>query len=425
MREMFALVDCNNFYVSCERVFNPALWNRPVIILSNNDGNVISRSNEAKALGIDMGDPFFKLSKIIKENDVSVFSSNYALYGNMSQRVMQTLSECAPDMEVYSIDEAFLSFKGFNYIDVEAHARRIRDKVKQWTGIPVSIGIGPSKTLAKLSSRIAKKHPEFKGVFNITDHSCFNELLDSVDVEDVWGVGRRYSQMLKENNIHTALELSSANDAWVRKRMTVMGLRTVYELRGKSCIPLDQMPDPKKGIISSRSFGRPVEKLEELKEALAAYTARAAEKVRRQNSVASYINVFLATNRFKPEPQYSNSAAFRLPAPTSFTPDLIRYANANIEKIYRPGFRYKKLGIMLLEIIPEEDAQLNLFMSYGDTAKKKALMQVLDSINAQWGRGSVRIASEGSGRPWQMRRSYLSNRYTTEWREIPLVKASV
>lgn len=421
MKKLFALVDCNNFYVSCERVFNPSLWNRPVIVLSNNDGNIISRSNEAKALGLKMGAPFFECADIIRKHDVKVFSSNYALYGDMSGRVMQTLSQCAPEMEIYSIDEAFLSFTGIS-TDMTVYGHYIKDMVKQWTGMPVSIGIGPSKTLAKLANHIAKKRPGYNGVLNITDHPDFEKLLDSVDVGDVWGVGPAYSNMLKSRGISTALKLSRAPDAWVRKHMTVMGLRTARELRGDPCMGLE-MPDPKKGIVSSRSFGRPVEKLEELEEALAAYTARAAEKLRAQNSVASYITVFLATNRFKPEPQYYNRVTSRLPVQTAYTPELISQAHACLRKIYRPGFRYKKTGIMFLDIIPECDTQLNLFAS-ADIERRKALMLAVDGINKRLGRGTVQFASEGSGRPWAMRREYLSARCTTQWGEIPVVKAS-
>ncbi|MDY6934318.1 MAG: Y-family DNA polymerase [Spirochaetota bacterium] len=424
MREIFALVDCNNFYVSCEGVFNPQLWGRPVIVLSNNDGNVISRSNEAKELGIAMGAPLFECAKLVRKHDVKLFSSNYALYGNMSYRVMQTLAQCVPDMEIYSIDEAFLSFTGMSHLDTVAYGHHIKDITKQWTGIPVSIGIGPSKTLAKLASLLAKRHPQHRGVFDITEHPDYERLLDSVDVKDVWGIGSQYEKMLKRNGVNTAFQLAQSPDAWVRKRMTIMGLRTVCELRGVSCIPLEQMPDPKKGIFSSRSFGRPVEKLGELKEALAAYTARAAEKLRLQDSVASYINVFIATNRFKQEPQYSNSITYRLPVPTSYTPELIRYAHNSLDRIFRSGYRYKKTGIMLMEIIPKEDAQLNLFMPSGDTERERAIMKTIDYINARWGRNTVRYAAEGSGKPWQMRRSYLSKGYTTRWQDIPLVKAS-
>jgi len=421
---LFALVDCNNFYVSCERVFNPGLRGKPVVVLSNNDGNVVARSNEAKAMGIRFGAPAFECRELVKEGAVAAFSSNYALYGDMSQRVMDTISPFAPDMEIYSIDEAFLSLgRLFSVPDVTEYAHQMRETVLQWTGIPTSIGIGPTKTLAKLASRLAKRSSGHRGVFTIAGYPGRERLLKSVKVEDIWGVGMQYTRLLNLNGIFTALDLRDAPDRWIRKHMTVMGLRTVWELRGHSCIPLEEAPPPKKGIVSSRSFGRPVERLSELGEALAAYVSRAAQKLRAQRSVALFITVFLGTNPFKDEPQYHNSITLRVPLPTSYTAELIRHAHRLLAKIYRPGFRYKKTGVFFSEIIPEDQAQLNLFRETPGE-KQQLLMKTVDRINDRWGTGTVVYAAEGIRKEWRMRQLKLSPRFTTRWEEIPIVRAS-
>ena len=425
MENLFALVDCNNFYVSCERVFNPIIEGKPVVVFSNNDGNVVARSSEAKALGIQFGAPAFECEQLIKKNGVYAFSSNYALYGDMSQRVMNTLSGFVPEMEIYSIDEAFLSFSGLSSVkDLTGYACQIRKTVKRWTGIPTSIGIAPTKTLAKLANKLAKKNPEHRGVCSVIEHPELDRLLDSVKVEDVWGVGVQYTKLLNLNGIFTALELKNAPDRWVKKQMTVMGLRTVWELRGHSCIPLEKAPPPKKGIISSRSFGRPVKSLAELKEALASYVSRAAGKLRAQRSVALFITVFLGTNPFKDEPQYHNSMTLRLPVPTSYTAELIRHAHRILEELYRPGFRYKRTGVLFTEIIPEDQAQLNLFKP-PSSGKQDTLMRTVDRINMRWGANTVTHAAEGIQKGWRMRQLRLSPRFTTQWEEIPVVKASV
>jgi DNA polymerase V len=287
MQRVYSLIDCNNFYVSCERVFNPKLEGKPVIVLSNNDGCVIARSNESKALGIGMGVPVFKCKDLIKKHKIQVYSSNYTLYADMSQRVMDTLAQFTSDVEVYSIDEAFLSLSEFMSLNLTEYARDIRSTVKRWTGIPVSIGIGSTKTLAKVANKLSKRNPQYGGVFDITSHTQMNELLEQIRVEDIWGIGRQYTKLLNQNGIYTALQLKNASDTWIRKHMSVSGLRTVWELRGISCIPLEEAPPSKKAIISSRSFGRPVESLEELKEAIASYISRASEKLRAQQSVTS------------------------------------------------------------------------------------------------------------------------------------------
>ncbi|MBN1902493.1 Y-family DNA polymerase, partial [Candidatus Sumerlaeota bacterium] len=361
MKKIFALVDCNNFYASCERVFNPRFEGKPVVVLSNNDGCVIARSEEAKAIGVKMGQPAFQSEGLFKKHGVLVFSSNYSLYGDMSDRVMETLEQFTSDIEVYSIDEAFLALPYDASEEITNHARDIRQTVKKWTGIPVSIGIGSTKTLAKIASKIGKKNPSLKGVFNIAEHERMDEILGKFPVGDIWGVGPRYEAFLKKHGINTALQLKNSSDAWVKKHMSVMGLRTVMELRGVPCFSLEEMPVPKKGIMSSRSFGRPVESLDELKEALASYTACAAEKLRSQNSAASILHVFLMTNRFKKnEPQYYSSSTTVLPIPSSYTPEMIRFAQEQLEKIYKSGYRYKKIGVFLAEIVSQDRIQLNL-----------------------------------------------------------------
>ncbi len=420
---MFALVDCNNFYVSCERVFMPSLEGRPVVVLSNNDGNVVARSNEVKALGLEFGAPYHKCRDFIARYGVQVFSSNYALYGDLSLRVMETLARFSPSMEIYSIDEAFLHLPSSRRFDIMEWGSRIRATVRQWTGIPVSIGIGPTKTLAKLANRLAKKRFPDRGVFDISGCTDMDDLLESVFVGDIWGIGHSYSAMLARHGVTNARQFRGLPDHWIKKRMTVTGLRTAWELRGRPCLDLEEMAPPRKGIVSSRSFGRPVESLGELREALASYVGRAAAKLRRQGSAASFLGVFLATNRFKAEPQYSNFTAVRLPVPSSYTPELLVPALACLESIYRPGFRYKKTGIMLSEIVAECDAVRSLFEDQGASGRKRRLSETVDRINGRLGAGRLFYAAEGMGKSWQMRRSLLSPAYTTRWSEIPVVKA--
>jgi len=420
---IFALVDCNNFFASCERVFRPDLWNKPIVVLSNNDGNIIARSNEAKALGIKMGEPYFKARDFLKKNSVKVFSSNYTLYGDMSSRVMSVLKHLEPDVEVYSIDEAFISLPAsnkFNFID---HGRSIKTVVQKWTGMPVSIGFAHTKTLAKIANRIAKKNSQHKGVFDLTAYESIDTILSRIAVKDVWGIGRQYTKKLNNHGIFTARDLKYSNDKWIRKHLTVMGLRTVWELRGKPCISIEDAPVPKKGIITSKSFSRPVTSLEELKEAVATYISRAAEKLRSQHSIANVLHVFLSTNSFKfNTPQYSNSLSVVLPEPTASTSTLIKHSLHGLKKIYRSGFEYKKAGVMLAEIIPETYRQRNLF-ERGRNDRK--LMDALDNINTKWGSGTLQYAATGFKKSWMFKREQLSKAYTTQWDQLPVVKASI
>ncbi len=423
MDEVYALVDCNNFYVSCERVFNPSLEKKPVVVLSNNDGCVIARSQEAKKLGIRMGAPAFLFEDLLKKHGVRMCSSNYPLYGDLSHRVMDTLRRFVPEMEVYSIDEAFLRLTGIAGVELTDYVRGVQAGVKRWTGIPVSIGVGPSKTLAKLSNKIAKRDEGYGGVFNIREHPFAGELLETVKVEDVWGIGRRYAALLNRNGITTARQLRDAPDRWVKKHLTVVGLRLVWELRGTACIPLEEQPPPKKAVACTRSFGRQVESAEEMREAVAFFTTRTAEKIRAQGSAASCLQVFIATDRFRADlPQYSNSVTAKLPSATAYTPELIRHAHRCLDAIYRPEYRYKQAGVILSGIVAAGDLQRGLFDPPGRERRDRALMDTVDRINRAMGRDTVRCGAEGLQKPWRMRQRKLSPRYTTRWSDIPTVR---
>ena len=417
-----ALVDCNNFYASCERVFQPQLDGKPIVVLSNNDGVVIALSNEAKKIGIANFTPYFKAKELIKKHNVAVFSSNYTLYGDLSHRVMTTLEQFSPDVEIYSIEEAFLSLEGFQLKDLTEYGKEICQTVKQWVGIPVSVGIAETKTLAKLANRRAKKCPEYNGVLNLFDNPELEYHLRSVDVADIWGVGRQYTKLLQSRGILTAFDLKNANKPWVKKKMTVQGLRTVLELNGESCIDIEYMQPAKKGIISSRSFSRYITEKQELQEAVALYTSRAAEKLRYQNSVANLIFVFLRTNPFKDSPQYHKGVQVLLPVPTNFTSELIDMAIKGLDQIYKEGFLYQKAGIMLAGIIPNKVNQFSLFDEV-DRVKLEKVTRAIDKINLMWGNGTINFAATGVQREWTMKRELKSPNYTTNWKEIPTVKA--
>jgi DNA polymerase V len=421
-RPIFALVDCNNFYVSCERVFQPRLESRPVVVLSNNDGCIIARSNEAKALGLAMGDPYHLNRETLTRHDVDIFSSNYALYGDMSRRVMETLAAHAPEVEIYSIDEAFLNLAGLEWRGLTDYARHLQATVRRHTGIPVSIGIGPTKTLAKIGNHLAKAHPDAGGVYDLTAADA-DQVLAGVDVGDVWGIGRRRAAWLAGQGIQTALDLKHADPKAIRRNMTVVGERIVYELNGRSCLPLELVAPPRKGLTVSRSFGRPLTRPESIQEALLQFVGRVGEKLRRQRLMTAHLMVFVMTNRFSTtRPFYGQSATIRLPYPTDYTPDLIRAAMQLLNRIYRPGFHYQKCGVMLMDLSPAAYHRRDLFDAR-DQARQVRLMHALDRLNADHGARTVHVGNLGGSRPaWAMRQAFRSPRYTTKWAELPVVR---
>lgn len=418
MNEVFALVDCNNFYVSCERVFNPKLESKPIVVLSNNDGCIVSRSNEAKALGIPMGKAAFEIRDILQKNYVQTFSSNYTLYADMSKRVMQTLFEFTPEIEIYSIDEAFLDLSGICRPLAE-YGQEIRQTVKQWTGIPVSVGIAQTKTLCKIANKLAKKSSKANGVLNLVDSPYLEKALERIEVVDVWGVGYRTARKLNQAGIFTALDLSRADITWIRQKFGVEGVRTVYELRGIRCYPLEENPPAKKSLAVSRMFGRPIETIEELGEVVASYASRAGEKLREGKLAAGVLTVFITTSRFI-QKRYFNAAAYEFPVQTNDSMEIIRAALSVVEKIYRKGYAYKKAGILLYNIVDEKKVQGNLFDT-ADREKYKRLMRTIDAINFRGG-CPVRWATEGTEQPWRTKFNHKSERYTTNWKE--LVKVS-
>lgn len=415
-KSFFALVDCNNFYASCERVFNPYLIGKPIVILSNNDGCVIARSNEAKGLGIPMGAPYFQYADFIKKNGVIALSSNYTLYGQMSQRVMQTLQTFTPDLEIYSIDEAFLIFT--NESKLSFQAQQIKETVYQWTGIPVSIGIASTKTLAKVANRYAKKHHPKEGFFVLNDNVIQENILKKFPIEDVWGIGRQISGLLHQKGIRTAWELACTDDTWIKKNLSIVGLRTVWELRGISCLNLEEVAPPKKSIVCSRSFGSDVYTESDLAEALSSYVASAAERLRSQAGLASFLEIFLHTSRFKEE-KYNNSMYMTLQIPSDYTPDLIHYAKRGLSKIYRSGFAYKKVGIMLGGIVSNKAIQQDLFIDNKTSdPKQRALMQLMDKTNAKYGKNKLKLAAQGITQSWKTKREKCTNHFTTSWDDL-------
>jgi DNA polymerase V len=425
---MFALVDANNFYVSCHRVFDPSLKGRPVVVLSNGDGCCVARSNEIKALGVKMGTPWFQLRELAQQHGIVALSSNYALYGDVSVRFAGILGQFSPRQEVYSIDESFLDLTGFDSIDLTEYGQHIRQRVLQWVGLPVCVGFAHTKTLAKISNFVAKKRPQHQGVFDYTRLSAAeqDDLLASIEAGEVWGIGRRLAERLAQRGIVTVKDLRNADLKALRRQFGVVVERTVLELRGISCLSLEEVAPPKKSIIVSRSFGRAISGLDELKQAVAGYTARAAEKARRQHSVASALQVFLQANPRKAgEPQYNPGIVVSLVEPSDDTGLLAGYAANGLAKIYRPGYRYQKAGVMLMGLGNAITVQSDLFapQTERNAEKSRRLMETLDLINLQMGRGTLRFASEGLRQAWRARTGYPSPRYTTRWDELPVAYA--
>jgi DNA polymerase V len=416
---MFALVDCNNFYVSCERVFNPALEGKPVIVLSNNDGCIISRSEEAKQLGLKMAEPVFQKIKFIKDSGVQSFSSNYTLYCDMSARVTETLSHFAPEIEIYSIDEAFLNLTVFAG-DLEKLSQGIAFTVKHNTGIPVSIGIGPTKTLAKIANKAAK---QTGGIFIIRNNHQSDALIRNTPIEKVWGIGRQYTKLLQQNQVFTAYDFTLLDDNWLRTKMKVIGMRIKRELLGESCLRLELIMPPKKAIATTRAFGKKTSEIKFITEAVSTYAVRCAEKLRKQNSVANLLTVFIHTDPFNPsDPQINKSKTITLPVATSSNTELVKYARLCLNEIFMPGFRYKKAGVIVDGLQNESCFQQNIF-DITDRKKQRDLLKVIDKLNSEYGRDKVKLAVQGDGKEWKLRQEKLSKRYTTNWNEIIIVKA--
>lgn len=421
----FALVDCNNFYASCERVFNPKLAGTPVVVLSNNDGCVVARSAEAKALGVPMGAPWFKIREEFERQGGRALSSNYALYADMSNRVMTLLARFSPAQEIYSIDECFLGLDGFNDIDRRAHT--IRRVIKRWTGLPVCVGIAPTKTLAKLANHVAKKRPEFGGVCNLMkmNDDELLALVGSIEVGEVWGVGPRITRKLEELGITTVAELRASSTQHIRTTFSVVLERTVLELRGISCIALEEVAPPKQQIMVSRSFGQPVLELPALSEAVAHFVTRAAEKLRSQRSCAALLTVFIRTSPFREkDAQYSRSATVPLATASDSTLELTQAALAILKRIYKPGFNYAKAGVLLSELVEKSLIPKDLFSDDPACPTRTAtLMQAFDNINKRFGRGTLTTAAAARKGNWTMRQDNRSPHYTTRWADIIRVRA--
>jgi len=420
----FALVDCNNFYASCEKLFRPDLANKAVVVLSNNDGCVVARCPLAKQLGVRMGIPAFQLRPLLQAGAVVAFSSNYALYADMSARVMQTLAELVPSIEVYSIDEAFLDLSGLSAAARTQLAQQIRQRIRQWLGISVCVGIAPSKTLAKLANAAAKQYPATGGVVDLTDPVRQRKLLALTPVGEVWGIGNKLSQRLQTLQIKTALQLATADSRWIRQQFSVVEQRIVQELNGQSCLILEDLPQPKQQIISSRSFGTLICDQQQMTEALSEYISRACQKLRQEQQQACQLTVFLRTSPFARQPFYADSRSGRLPLPSSDTRDFLQLLPALLAGIWRDGHRYSKAGVMLTDFYPALLVQPDLFASSSSadpTGRGAQLMQVLDLINHS-GRGKVWFAGQGMRQAWQMKRQYLSPAYTTNWQQLAWVR---
>ena len=409
------IIDVNNFYVSCERVFNPKLENKPVVVLSNNDGCAISRSNEAKALGIKMGTPWFKFKEFAKQGNVTALSSNYTLYLDMSHRVMTLLSKFSPNQEVYSIDESFLDLTSFKSKDLIQYSQQIKTKIKQWTGLPVSIGIGSTKTLSKLANHIAKKNSSFKGVcnLNVMDQDTLETWMSHIQVNEVWGVGRSLALKLNQLGIISVLDLKLADPDYIRQQFSIVLEKTVRELNGVICMELKDIAEPNKEIMVSRSFGRRVKDKQELIEAVTAYTSRAAERMRKQESVATSLYIYIRTSPHDDKKQYANGINIPLFQPTDDSMALTNAALLGLDYIYREGFDYQKAGVTLCNLTSKDKMQGNLF---NDTIAHSR-MKIMDTINQRW-KGKLKLGSEGVTKEWKMKAQFKSRNYTTDWDQL-------
>ena len=416
-----ALVDCNSFYVSCERLFNPKIRNKPVIVLSNNDGCIISRSTEAKALGIKMGEPYFKAKDTILRNKVYVFSSNYSLYGDLSRRVMRTLKRFNPVLEIYSIDEAFLDLTNYPDDEIEDVGKEIRSIVLQWTGIPTSIGIAKTKTLSKIANHIAKK--KLSGVTNLIGIENIDPLLEKIDINDVWGVGKQMTKFYQQNGIYNAKQLKNMSNTWIKKSSNVLSSRTALELRGIPCIPLETKTSKRKSCVVSRSFGTRVEKFQELQEAVANYCLNASEKIRSESLVAKAVTVFVRTSPFQRNyGYYSNAKTIDFPIATNNSIEIVKTAVTILETIFKNGYQYQKAGVMLTGLSNAND-KTNLFSSEKDE-KINILMRSIDNTNHRYGRSTLSVASAGVNKKWNMKREYSSKIDTADFYSLPTIRGN-
>lgn len=418
---MYGLLDCNNFYASCERVFRPDLNGKPVVVLSNNDGCVIARSNEAKALGIKMGVPAFEIKDIVVKHHVNVFSTNFPLYGDMSARVMNLLTRYIPNVEIYSIDEAFLDLKGMELFNLSKYTKELVRTIYRSTGIPTSLGIANTKTLAKVANKFAKKYKAYEGVCFIDTEYKRKRALQLTEVGDVWGIGRKLTEKLKSKGVNTAFDFTNLPREWVRKNMTVTGERTWRELRGEPCIELEMIPPAKKQICTSRSFGDMITDFSSLSDAVSTFAANCAEKLREQRSCAVSLMVFIHTNNFRADMlQYYRNCVLTLPTPCNSTIEIVKYARKALEKIFMNGYAYKKAGVIITEITGE-NVQLNLFHRV-DQVKHDRMMETLDKLNDRFYRNKVYLAAMGTGGTWKLKQEHCSKRYTTRLDEIINVK---
>ena len=416
-KKKVALIDCNSFYVSCERLFNPKIKNLPVVVLSNNDGCVISRSTEAKQLGIKMGEPYFKVKDLVKKNNVQIFSSNYALYGDLSRRVMKVLKGFTDKIEIYSIDEAFLDLSHIKDEQVEEYGKRIKERVLKWTGIPTSVGISNTKTLSKVANHLAKKNKA--GVIYLKDN--IDTILKNFEISDVWGVGKQLSKLYIKNGINNAYKLKNISNTWVKKSTNVLGAKTVMELRGISCINLETEDIKRKSCCVSRSFGKKVESLDRLKESITTHCLNAAEKIRMDRQTARAVTVFIRTSPFdKNRKYYSNSITIELPISTSNSLELVKTAIDGLKKIYKYGYFYQKAGIILSKLKNSSEKELNLLTPILEN-KSKTLMKAIDFTNAKYGRNAISIAQAGTNNDWKMRREHSSKIDTASFDSLPKI----
>ncbi|HIP37644.1 MAG TPA: Y-family DNA polymerase [Crocinitomix sp.] len=418
---MFALVDCNNFFASCERVFRPDLNHKPIVVLSNNDGCIIARSNEVKALKIPMGAAAFKYKHILEQKQVHVFSSNYALYGDMSKRVMNLLTDFTPNIEIYSIDEAFLKLDGFDNYNLQNYGFKIKRTIDKGTGIPISIGIAPTKSLAKVANRIAKKFPQkTKGVYVIKSENQRVKALKWLNIEDVWGIGKQYAKKLKNNGIYSAYDFTQQNDTWVKRNFSIVGLRLKKDLLGEAVIELEHITS-KKSIATTRSFDYTYSDYETIKERVSTFAINCAQKLREQQSACNSILIFLKTNKHKQNTtQYHPHIVVQLPYPTNSSIDIVKHTIKGLKQIYKPNFQYKKAGVVVMDMVPEINQQLNLFQS--PNPKHKKLMKTVDLLNNKLGYQKIKLACQDLKRTWKMKQEKLSPKYSTRLSDVIIIK---